>query len=148
MAPSGKASGKEAGRDEALLRAARNADAEMMKREIEGGASVNAREPGTGATPLHLTAAQGARPALRVLLASGKCDHLARDRQGRLASELAGVYGRDPAMARLLMRKELQQARGLGVELKRRRGQEPARKKSRAVTRMAKDRDRDQERDR
>ncbi|MBK8174855.1 MAG: hypothetical protein IPK66_06170 [Rhodospirillales bacterium] len=116
-----------------------------MKRAIEDGASVNARDRETGAAALHLTAAQGARPAMRVLFASGKCDHLARDRQGRLASELAGVYGRDPAMARLLMRKELQQARAQGLELKR-RGQEPARKKPRAVTRMTKDRDRDRER--
>lgn len=145
MVPPGNAPSKDAGKDEALLQAARNADAEGLKREIEGGASANARDRQTGANALHYVASQGARPALRVLLASGKCDHLARDRQGRLASELAGVYGRDPAMARLLMRKELQQARGLGVELKR-RGQEPARKKSRAVTRMARDKDRDRER--
>jgi len=131
--------------DKALLRAARNADAEAMKREIEGGAAINARDRETGATALHFVAAQGARPCLRILLASGKCDHLARDRQGRLASELAGVYGRDPAMARLLMRKELQQARAQGLDLKR-RGPEPARRKPRAVTRMARDKDRDRER--
>lgn len=134
-------------KNDALLRAARDADAEGLKREIEGGASVNARDWQTGAAALHLTAAQGARPALRVLLATGQCDHLARDRQGRLASELAGVYGRDPAMARLLMRKELQQARAQGLDLKR-RGQEPARRKPRAVTRMARDKDRDPDRER
>lgn len=145
MPPPGKPMSKDVSKDDALLQAARNADAEGLKREIEGGASANARDRQTGASALHFVAAQGARPALRVLLATGKCDHLARDRQGRLASELAGVYGRDPAMARLLMRKELQQARAQGLELKR-RGQEPARKKSRAVTRMAKDRDRDRER--
>lgn len=133
--------------DEALLHAARCADAEAIKREIEAGASVNARDFNSGASALHYVAAQGARPALRALLASGKCDHLIRDRDGRLPSELAGVYGRDPAMARLLMRKELQQARAQGFELKR-RGQDPARKKSRAATRMAKPRDRDQERER
>lgn len=137
--------GKPVSKDQELLQAARNADAQSLKREIDNGASVNARDRDTGASALHLTAAQGARPALRVLLASGKCDHLARDRQGRLASELAGVYGRDPAMARLLMRKELQQARAQGLELKR-RGPEPARKKPRAITRMTKDRDRDRER--
>ena len=137
--------GKPMSKDDALLQAARNADAETMKREIDNGASVNARDRNTGASALHYVSAQGARPAMRVLLASGKCDHLARDRQGRLASELAGVYGRDPAMARLLMRKELQQARAQGLELKR-RGQEPARRKTRAVTRMAKDKDRDRER--
>ena len=128
--------------DEALLHAARCADAQALKREIAGGASVTARDFNSGATALHYVAAQGARPCLRVLLATGKCDHLARDREGRLASELAGVYGRDPAMARLLIRKELQQARAQGLELKR-RGPEPARRKPRAVTRMAKDRDRD-----
>ncbi len=131
--------------DKALLRAARSADAKKLRRAIEEGAAVNARDPETGATALHYTAAQGARPSLRALLSTGKCDHLARDRDGRLASELAGVYGRDPAMARLLMRKELQQARAQGLELKR-RGPEPARKKPRAVTRSAKERDQDRER--
>ncbi|MBK8208670.1 MAG: hypothetical protein IPK78_00675 [Rhodospirillales bacterium] len=137
---------KDVSKDEALMQAARNADAETMKREIEGGASVNARDRETGASALHYIAAQGAACLARPL-ASGKCDHLARDRQGRLASELAGVYGSDPAMARLLMRKELQQARAQGLELKR-RGQEPARKKPRAVTRMTRDRDRERDRER
>ena len=126
--------------DEAVLHAARCADAQALKREIAGGASVTARDFNSGATALHYVAAQGARGCLRALLATGKCDHLARDREGRLSSELAGVYGRDPAMARLLMRKELQQARAQGFDLKR-RGQEHAGKKTRSVTRMAKERD-------
>lgn len=128
--------------DRALLRAARSADAKKLKGAIEEGGEVSARDPETGATALHYIAAQGARGCLRVLLSTGKCDHLARDREGRLASELAGVYGSDPAMAGLLMRKELHQARAQGLELKR-RSQEPARRKPRAVTRSVKEWDQD-----
>jgi len=78
---------------------------------------VNYPDPRTDAAALHYVAAQGARPAFRVLLKSGRCDFLIRDKRGRLASELAGVYGRDLAMERLLLKKEIAQARRQGVPL-------------------------------
>jgi len=81
---------------------------------------VNAVDPRTGATTLHYVAAHGARPALRLLIRSRKCDFLIRDKRGRLASELAGIYGHDPAVARLLLRMENQQARAQGIRLRRR----------------------------
>lgn len=103
-----------------LLRAAENGDAARLGELLARGVPVNSRDPDTGATALHYAAAQGARRALRVLLRDGGSDHLIRDKQGRLPSELAGLYGNDPAMARLLLRKEAEQARASGIRLHRR----------------------------
>ena len=103
-----------------FLRAAENGDAARLGELLARGVPVNSRDPDTGATALHYAAAQGARRALRVLLRDGGSDHLIRDKQGRLPSELAGLYGNDPAMARLLLRKEAEQARASGVRLRRR----------------------------
>ena len=43
-----------------------------------------------------------------------------RDRRGRLASELAYLYGEDPAMARLLGSKERKDAIATGRDVRRR----------------------------
>jgi ankyrin repeat protein len=104
----------------ALLRAAKDADEKGLQTLIEKGVPVNFQETTTGATALHYTAAYAARPAFRVLMASSACDFLIRDRKGRLASEMAGVFGDDPAMARLLRIKERKQAQGQGIVLTRR----------------------------
>lgn len=108
-----------------FLRAAREGDDRRLDRLIAKGAPVNSRDPATGATALHYAAAYGARGALRVLLRSGKCDFLIRDKYDRLPSELAGLYGHDPVMARLLLKKEVQQARDRKLELHRRAGRMP-----------------------
>lgn len=99
-----------------LIEAANSYDAERAATLIERGALVNYRDPRTGETALHIAAETGNRPLFRVLIASGQCDHLIRDRQGRLASELADLFGDDTAMARLLMSKEAEQGRTKGVE--------------------------------
>ena len=104
----------------ALLNAAQRGDAMSMQGIITSGASVNFQDRQTGATALHYAAAYGSRASLRVLLASGKCDFLVRDKAGRLASEMAGVYADDPAVARLLRRKERLQADSRGITLTRR----------------------------
>lgn len=60
-------------------------------------------DPESGETALHIIAANGARKSLRAMLSSpGRVGYLHRDKQGRLPSELAYLYGDDPAMARLL----------------------------------------------
>ncbi len=105
---------------EFLLNAAQRGDAMSMEGLIHAGASVNHQDAQTGATALHYAAAYGARAALRVLLSSGKCDFLIRDKAGRLASEMAGLYADDPVVARLLRRKERAQADRLGISLARR----------------------------
>jgi len=105
---------------EELISAAQNCDARKLQALITKSAPVNYQDPETGATALHYVAGYDARPALRVLLKTGQCDFLIRDNEGRLASELAGTYGHDPAMARLLLAKEKQQARERGITLRRR----------------------------
>lgn len=70
-----------------------------------------------GMTALHHAAALGARVSIRALLKSNRCDFLARDNHGRTASELAFVYARDYALARLLNKKRLEQARRTGAAL-------------------------------
>lgn len=75
---------------------------------------INHRD-GDGMTVLHHAAAKGARPCLRLLVASGKCDYLIRDNQGRYPFELAIEWARDYAVARLLMKKQAQQAHRQGV---------------------------------
>jgi hypothetical protein len=102
---------------EKFLAAAEDADPERLEALAAQNAPVNYRDPRTFATAIHYVAAQGARPAFRALLKTGKCDFLLRDKWGRLASEMAGVYGRDLAMERLLQTKEIKQARETGIPL-------------------------------
>jgi ankyrin repeat protein len=104
---------------EHFLAAAEDGDGRILQTMAAQGAPVNYHDPRNGATALHYTASQGARPALRALLKTGKCDFLARDNQGRLASELAGVFGRDLVMERLLLTKAIRQAGEQGVPLDR-----------------------------
>lgn len=102
---------------ERFLAAAEDADPERLATLAAQGAPVNYHDPRNGLTALHYVAAQGARRAFRALLKIGGLDFLARDDQGRLASEMAGAYGRNLAMERLLFRKEIQQARVKGIPL-------------------------------
>jgi ankyrin repeat protein len=102
---------------EEFIAAAEDADPERLEALAAQGAPINYHDPWNGATALHYVAAQGARPAFRVLLKTEKCDFLARDDEGRLVSEMAGAYGRDLVMERLLLMKEIKQARQTGVPL-------------------------------
>lgn len=99
-----------------LIEAGRECNAAKLQRLINRNAPVNFIDPHDHATALHYIAAYRARPALRVILKSGKCDFLIRDGQGRLPSQLAREYGHDVAMARLLLIKEIQQAQAQGID--------------------------------
>ena len=81
---------------------------------IAAGYDVNYRDD-DGMTALHHAAASGARPCIRALVASGKCDYLIRDNEGRYASDLAIEWARDFAVARLLTKHQLRQAGERGV---------------------------------
>jgi hypothetical protein len=102
---------------EQFLAAAEDADPDRLEALAAQGAPVNYHDPRNGLTALHYVAAQGARRAFRALLRIGGLDFLARDDRGRLASEMAGAFGRNLAMERLLFRKEIQQAREKGIPL-------------------------------
>lgn len=91
-----------------------------IKLFLDRGMPVDYQDPRSGQTALHAAASSRARQALRLLLSTGRCDFLKRDTQGRLASEIAFIYGQDPAMARLLGIKERQQAKAQGIKLTRR----------------------------
>lgn len=85
------------------------------------GAPVNWQERGTGATALHYLASHAARSGIRVLIKNRDLNYLIRDKRGWLSSDMALVYGRDGAIARLLRQKEAQQARREGINLSSRR---------------------------
>ena len=104
----------------AFLRAAETGNPVEIDAFIKDGFPVDYQDPHSGQTALHIVAACRARKALRVVLKSDECDFLLRDNQGRLASEMAYLYGRDPAVARLLGIKERKQAERLGIKLTRR----------------------------
>jgi ankyrin repeat protein len=99
-----------------FVEAARECNAAELQRLIDQNAPVNFIDPVDHATALHYIAAYRARPALRVILKSGRCDFLLRDGQGRLPSQLAREYGHDDAMARLLLIKEIGQAQAQGID--------------------------------
>lgn len=98
-----------------FLTAARRGDVYNFEIFLSFGMPVNYQHPQTGQTAMHLASARRARRIVRAILKTGKCDFLVRDHQGRLASELAHLYGRDPALARLLGYKERQQGDEQGV---------------------------------
>lgn len=134
-----------------FLRAAREGNVKRLDRLIDQGVPVNSRDRATGATALHYAAAHGARGVLRALLKSDQCDFLIRDKRNRLPSELAGLYGRDPVMARLLLKREVQQARARNLQLHRRADrmaprEQTAREKLTRRRRPDRDNERDRER--
>ena len=103
-----------------FLKAARRGNPQMIGAFIEEGFPANYQSPQTGQSALHITAATKARMALRVLVGSGLCDYLLRDHQGRLASELAYLFGEDRAVTRWLRIHERRQAKARGIKLTRR----------------------------
>ena len=80
-----------------LFFAVQNLSAARLARCLaEPGVDVNVQDD-SGMTPLHHAASRGARPCIRLLVASGKCDYLIHDNQGRYAFELAIEWARDYA---------------------------------------------------
>lgn len=97
-----------------LIEATRERAFDLVARAIAEGADVNVQDA-HGMTALHHAAAHGARPCIRILVGSGKCDYLIRDHMDRYAFEIADEWARDYAVARLLAKKQLQQAAARGV---------------------------------
>ncbi|KWT91734.1 MULTISPECIES: ankyrin repeat domain-containing protein [unclassified Variovorax] len=97
-----------------LIEYAKVGDANSLRAALAAGAAVNAQDD-RGMTALHHAAARGERPCIRLLIGTGQCDHLLRDNKGRYAFELAIQWARDYGVARLLMKKQAQQAHAQGV---------------------------------
>jgi ankyrin repeat protein len=103
-----------------FLKAVERGNAPAVGAYIEEGFPANYQDRQTQETALHISAATRAHKVLRVLLDCGLCNFLLRDKGGRLASELAYLFGQDPAAARLLGSKERKQAEAQGIKLTRR----------------------------
>ena len=103
-----------------FLHIARRGNLRMLTGFIEEGFPVNWQDARNGQSALHVASAAKARKALLVLAESGRCDFLLRDKEGRLASEMAFLFGDDPAAARWLRIHERRQAAAKGITLTRR----------------------------
>ena len=97
-----------------LIRSLRQHEVSLVAELIALGVDVNVQDE-RGNTALHYAAALGARPSIRLLVNSGRCNYLLRNKRGRYAYQLALISARDPAVARLLIKKQLQQAVSEGV---------------------------------
>jgi ankyrin repeat protein len=97
-----------------LLASAKSGQAELLSALITRGVDVNFQDE-RRMTALHYAAAYGARPCIRVLVATARCDYLLKDDQNRYAFELAIEWAADYAVARLLAKKQRQQALREGV---------------------------------
>ena len=94
------------GRD--WIESARRGNVAAVRAWLEEGFPITYQDRLTGETALHAAAGSQARSVVRLLLPLWP-DFLIRDGQGRLASELAYLYGEDPALSRLLAIKEQKQ---------------------------------------
>lgn len=103
-----------------FLHIARRGNLRMLTGFIEEGFPVNWQDARNSQSALHVAAAAKARKAVLVLTESNRCDFLLRDKEGRLASEMAFLFGDDPAAARLLRIHERRQAAAKGITLTRR----------------------------
>lgn len=97
-----------------LFRAVQSSSESFIEQFIAQGANPNYQDA-DGMTALHHAAAMGSRAAIRALVKSGKCDYLLDDNEGRSAAQLASEMAQDFAVARLLTKRRIAQARALGV---------------------------------
>lgn len=89
-----------------------------MKQALENGADVNTRHPDTGATALHYAAVMRARDMLNWLAKCDGINYLIRDNKGRLPSAVANEIADDPAIGRFLAKKQSEQAREQGIDIR------------------------------
>lgn len=80
--------------------------------------NINIQEAGTKSTALHYAAAYRSRPVIKWLIRFKELDYLVRDYKGRLPSVLAYEVANDPALGRFLAKKENEQARARGIDIR------------------------------
>ena len=88
----------------ALVTAARSGDVEKVRKELEGGANVNAPDSPVGRAALHWAAKEGRVEVIPVLLEKG-ADVNVRDRAGKTALCIAAENGKVEAVALLIAAK-------------------------------------------
>lgn len=102
----------------AMIEAVKRGDAPALSEMISQGSELDINyQDSTGMTALHYAAMNNARPCIRVLVKSGKCDYLIQDNQGQYASQLALVQGEDIGVATLLVKHQARQAYERGVPI-------------------------------
>lgn len=89
-----------------------------VENALREGADVNTRHPSTGATALHYAAAVRARAVINRLAKCENIDYLICDNNGRLPSALAYEVAADLVIGRYLVKKQGEQARARGIDLK------------------------------
>lgn len=96
----------------AIIAAAKKGDFSRLNEIINSGVDVDVNyQDSSGMTALHHAAMMNARPCIRVLVGSGKCDYLIRDNFKRYAVDLTN----DVAVERLFYKKQAVQAFERGV---------------------------------
>lgn len=109
---------KEAEPNETFIGSATVANLGHLKSAYKEGADVNTRHPKTGATALHYAASMRARDMLNWLAKCDGVDYLIRDNKGRLPSALAYEVADDPIIGRFLVKKQTEQARARGIDIR------------------------------
>jgi hypothetical protein len=82
------------------------------------GEHINVCQSDTRATALHLAAASKARKSLLWLGEQETIDYLVQDCKGRLPSAVAYEVADDPVIGRYLTKKENEQARARGIDIR------------------------------
>lgn len=108
----------EADPNEVFVSFATVANLDQIKGAYKNGADVNTRDPETGATALHYAASMRARDMLNWLAKCDGIDYLIRDNKGRLPSALAYEVADDLIIGRFLVKKQNEQARERGVDIR------------------------------
>lgn len=86
-----------------FLEAVSRGDTDRVKAVLNDPAlDINYAEPAQGFTALHIAAARNAGAIVRLLIATGKCDVMLKDKEGRTAARLAVVLADNPVIGRYL----------------------------------------------
>ncbi len=98
-----------------LIQASEDLDVYLVRELLSQGAPVNYPDPNSGATAFHYAAAHGDWGSLHIMLETGECNLLLRDKRGRLASQLAAEGTGNMDWSQKLMKLEEDQGKVVGV---------------------------------
>jgi len=102
-----------------FFQAVRVGDMKVLQNEYaNAGANVNIQLPGTKASALHYAAGTRSRQVLLWLGQFKELDYLLQDREGRLPSAVAYEVADDPVIGCYLTKKENEQARARGIDIR------------------------------